>query len=126
VPLSPFFNEASRCITVSQEHDVVLNSKRKRQNTYSQRITNKMQHLTVYFCKTLYMFQTVFPSISRRSKLHIQRQVFARPILLPAPSLAFRSSSVLKTAHTASGICHTNTGRCMCSFELLMMDGKTV
>ena len=51
-----------------------------------------------------------------------------------------------KTAHTASGVCQTNaatcyepgrlaagstngmtnTWRCMCSFELLMMDGKTV
>ena len=27
----------------------------------------------VYFCKMLYMFQTVFPSIIRSSKLHIQR-----------------------------------------------------
>jgi len=42
----------------------------------------------IYFCKTLYMFQTVFPSIIRSSKLHIQRQVFVRPILLPAASLA--------------------------------------
>ena len=30
----------------------------------------------------------------------------------------------LKTAHTASRIGLTNTWRCMCSFELLMMDGK--
>jgi len=30
----------------------------------------------------------------------------------------------LKTARTASGICQTNTWHCMCSFELLMMDGK--
>ena len=37
----------------------------------------------IYFCKTLYMFQAVFPII-RSSKLHIQRQVFVRPILLPA------------------------------------------
>jgi len=29
----------------------------------------------IYFCKTLYMFQAVFPSIIRSSKLHIQRQV---------------------------------------------------
>ena len=43
--------------------------------------TNKMQRFTVYFSKTLYMFQTVFPSIIRSSKLHIQRQVFVRPIL---------------------------------------------
>ena len=39
-----------------------------------------------YFCKMLYMFQTVFPSIIRSSKLHIQRQIFVRPILLPAVS----------------------------------------
>jgi len=54
----------------------------------------------IYFCKTLYMFQTVFPS-------HHQE---------------------LKTAHTASGVCQTVTAtwRCMCSFELLMMDEKTV
>jgi len=41
----------------------------------------------IYFCQTLYMFQTVFPSIIRSSKLHIQRQVFVRPLLLPAASL---------------------------------------
>ena len=52
----------------------------------------------IYFCKTLYVFQTIFPSIITRSKLRI----------------------------TASGICQTNTWRCMCSFELVMMDGKTV
>ena len=34
------------------------------------------------------MFQMGFPSIVRSSKLHIQRQVFVRPILLPAASLA--------------------------------------
>jgi len=34
------------------------------------------------------MFQTVFPYIIRSSKLHIQRQVFVRPTLLPAASLA--------------------------------------
>jgi len=41
----------------------------------------------IHFCKTLYMFQTVFPSIIRSSKLHIQRQVFVRPLLLPAACL---------------------------------------
>jgi len=41
----------------------------------------------IYFCKTLYMFQTVYPSIIRSSKLHIQRQALVRPILLPAASL---------------------------------------
>jgi len=34
----------------------------------------------IYFYKTLYMFQTVFPSIIRSSKLNIERQVFVRPI----------------------------------------------
>ena len=33
------------------------------------------------------MFQTVFPSIIRSTKLHIQRQAFVRPLLLPAASL---------------------------------------
>ena len=68
----------------------------------------------IYFCKTLYILQTGFPSIIRSSKLHIQRQVFVKPLLLPAASLASNSTGL------------TNTRRCMCSFELLMMDGKTV
>ena len=74
----------------------------------------------IYFCKTLYMFQTAFPSIIRSSKLHIQRQVFVfvRPILLPAASPARLAAG--------SSIGLTNTWRCMCSFELLMMDGKPV
>ena len=54
-------------------------------------------------------FRRGFPSIIRRSKLHIQRQVFVRPIVLPAAS--------------SNGL--TNVLRCVCSFELLMMDGKT-
>ena len=33
----------------------------------------------IYFCKTQYMFQKVFPSIISSTKLHIQRQVFVRP-----------------------------------------------
>jgi hypothetical protein len=41
-----------------------------------------------FFCKTPYMFQTGFPSFIRTSKLHIQRQVFVRQILLPDASLA--------------------------------------
>jgi len=34
------------------------------------------------------MFQTGFPSIIRSTKLHIQRQVFVRPLLISAASLA--------------------------------------
>ena len=42
----------------------------------------------ICFSKMLYMFQTVFPSVIRSSKLHTQRQVFVTPILLPGVSLA--------------------------------------
>ena len=68
----------------------------------------------IYFCKKLYMFQTGFSSIIRSSKLHIQCQVFVRPILPPAASLARLAAG--------SSIGLTNTWRCMCSFELLMME----
>ena len=51
---------------------------------YSHSTTNKMQHFTIYFCKTLYMFQTIF-------SVHHHE---------------------LKTAHTALGICQTVTATC--------------
>jgi len=70
----------------------------------------------IYFCKTLYMFQTVFPSIIRSTKLHIQRQVFVRPLLLLAASLARLAAG--------SSIGLINAWRCMCSFVLLMMSGN--
>jgi len=54
-----------------------------RQIFTSQGTTNKIRLFSVYFCKMLYLFQTGFPSIIRSSKLHIQRQVFDRPLLLP-------------------------------------------
>ena len=47
----------------------------------------------IYFCKILCMFQTVFPSIIRNSKLHIQHQVFVRPLLLPAASRRLAAGS---------------------------------
>jgi len=59
----------------------------------------------IYVCKMLYMFQTVFTSIIRSTKLHIQCQAFVIPLLLPAEALV---------------------SLCMCSFALLMMDGKPV
>jgi len=37
-----------------------------------------------YFGMTLYMFRTVFPSITRSSRLYIQRQAFVTQILLSA------------------------------------------
>jgi len=60
----------------------------------------------LYFCKMLYMFHTVLPSITRSTKLHIQRQTV--------------------TASQASSNGLTNAWCCMCSFVLLVMDGKTV
>ena len=51
----------------------------------------------IYFCKMLCMFQTVFPSIIRSSKLHIQRQVFVRPI--PDAVCAVLSSDDGRKAH---------------------------
>ena len=72
----------------------------------------------IYFCKTLYMFQTGFSSIIRISKLHIQRQVFVRPLLLPAASRpALQQVTVLVWQITDA---------VMCSFVLLIMDGKPV
>ena len=63
------------------------------------------------------MFQTGFPSIIRSSKLHIQRQIFVRPLMVLAASREVSSRYC-----TSNGL--TNTWRCMCSLELLMMDGK--
>jgi len=42
----------------------------------------------IYVCKMLYMFQMVFLPIIKSTKLHIQRQVYVRPLPLPAASLA--------------------------------------
>jgi hypothetical protein len=64
---------------------------------YSYSTTNKMHLLPqiIYYCKTFYMFRTVFPSIIRSSKLRIQQQYML------------------------------NSCCCIGSFELLMRDGKT-
>ena len=48
----------------------------------------------IYFCKTLYMFQTICPSIIRSTKLHIERQAFVRPLLLPAASLMMDGQTI--------------------------------
>ena len=75
------------------------------------------------------MFQTVFgPSsgaqnctysvryLSEQYRYLLLAWVFVRPLLLPAASLARLA------AGSSNGL--TNTCRCMCSFELLMTDGK--
>ena len=63
----------------------------------------------------LYMFQTVFPSVIRSSKLHIQRQTNTATCCYPC-----------RPARVATGSSNglTNTWRCIYSFELLLMDGK--
>ena len=65
----------------------------------------------IYSCKTLCMFRTVFPSIITSSKLRIQQQYMSNKQLL----LAAGSSN-----------CLTYTVAVYASFELLMMDGKTI
>ena len=43
-----------------------------------------MRLFTIYFCKTLYIFETGSQSIIKSPKLHTQRQAFVRQLLLPA------------------------------------------
>jgi hypothetical protein len=65
----------------------------------------------IYSFKTLYMFRTVFSSIIRSSKLRKQ-------LLLPA--------AIGEEMVAGSSSCLTYTYCCIRSFELLMMDEKTV
>ena len=75
-------------------------------------------------------FRRFFPSIIRSSKLHIQRQVFVRPILVPAASLARLAAGIgwnwLKlvppsTQHQPAATSVDNTRSCSYSDMLLMM-----
>jgi hypothetical protein len=61
----------------------------------------------VYFGITLYMFRTVFSSIIRSSRLHIQQQAYVKQLLLPA-------------------VIGNEMELVLCSLELLMIDGKTI
>ena len=45
------------------------------------------------------MLKPVFPSIISSSKPHMQRQVFVRPILLPAASLARLAAGKTRLKH---------------------------
>jgi hypothetical protein len=57
--------------------------------------TNKRHLLSqiIYFCKTLYMLQTVFPSIIRSSKLRIQQRYISNsccyPLMFPYSYVSF-------------------------------------
>ena len=63
---------------------------------YKQQDTT-FHNLFIYFCKTLYVFHTVFPSIFRSSKVHIQRQVFVRPLLLSAANVARIATGIARS-----------------------------
>ena len=77
---------------------------------YSYSTTNNMHLLSqmIYSCKTLYMFRTVFPSIIRSSKLSIQQRYMSN-------SCCYLLLSGMRWNRY-----------CIRSFELLIMDGKTV
>jgi len=68
---------------------------------HSHSVTNKMWHFSIY----LFLWDAVH--VSDGFSIHHQE---------------------LKSAHKASGICQANTWccTCMCSFEPLMMNGKTI
>jgi len=75
------------------------------------------------------MFRTAIPSIIRGSRLHIQQQAYVKHLLLPAASedeMELKRSSISSPLAAGSSRCLTYACCCMCSLELLMMDGKTV
>ena len=76
-----------------------------------------------YFDVTLYMFRTVFPSVTRSSRLYIEQQEFVKQILLPACRNRY---CCLLALQAGSSICLTYACCCIYSLELLAMDGKTV
>jgi len=78
------------------------------EENYSYITTNKMHLLSqiIYSCKTLYMFRRVFPPIIRSSKPRIQQR--------------YMSNNCCYLLLFDIYCC------CIRSFELLMMDGKTV
>ena len=94
--------------------------------TYFYNTTKKMHLLSqiIYSCKMLYMFRTVFPSIIRSSRLHIQQQAYVKQLLLAG--LRLNCCSISSQLPAGSSSCLTYACFYMCSLELLMMDGKTV
>jgi len=92
-----------------------------------------------YFRMTLYMFQMVFPSIIRSSRLYIQqpsRYCYLLASKEASSRICLTNDCCCNQADTAiclqaskqadSSIWLTNACCCMYSLELLMMDGKTV
>jgi hypothetical protein len=93
---------------------------------YSYSKTKKMHmFLQLFILVKHYMFRAVFPSIIRSSRLFIQQQAYVKQILLPAASGNEMKSSISFPLAAGSSICLTYACCCVCSLELLMMDGKT-
>jgi len=117
-PVTLFLNNACNEFEMS-----IFNSSA---NAYSYSTTNKMHLLSqiIYSCKTLYMFRTVFPSIIRSSRLHIQQRYMSKSsCYLLLSGMRWYCSSI--SSPLAAGA--VDIYRCCTrSFELLMMDGKTV
>ena len=70
----------------------------------------------ILFGVTLYMFRTVFPSIIRSSRLYILQQAYVKQILLSlhvSDGLSVHHQE-FKTAHTATGVCQTDTAVSTC------------
>jgi len=78
------------------------NGRRRRRKTYNQQDAPVSQ--IIYSCKTLCMFRTVFPSIIRSSKLHIQQQAYVKQLLLPAASGDEMERSISFTISAGSSI----------------------
>ena len=88
--------------------------------------TNKMHLLSqiIYSCKTLYMFRTVFSSIVRNSKLCIQQRYMSPNSCCYLLLSGMRWNAV--PSHPRYQQLFDIYRCCIHSFELLMMDGKTV
>jgi len=67
------------------------------------------------------MFQAVPPSIIRSSKLYTQHRVFVELFLLLTAIVSELGLTIAVRSRKSS----TNTGCCVCSFELLMMGEGT-
>jgi len=74
----------------------------------------------------LYMFQMVFPSIIRTSRLYIQQQAYVKQILPLFANGNKMELSISFSLANSGGICLTYACCCMYSHELLMMDRKTI
>ena len=108
----------TKCLRKKYSNNIMKTPTKQIMDLYSCSTTNKMHLLSqiIYSCKTPYMFRRVFPSIVRSSKLHntITGMRWNQFHLIPDSSRQQQLFDIYR--------CCT----CICSFELLIMDGKTV